>query len=312
MKPFQVTAPTKHAILPIILPPATLRPLAFRTFTKKHSLTLTSSALQELATFIGRHCGSGWREEGLAEKVLEEVARSWKGRNGGVMVDGSSPELKDILKNLEGNMSGGKLAPGGRGLSRQSSTLTLEAERDTDLSNTRLGLRPNRALSREDSQQSFGMSNLDVEEGDEDDSVRDARAWIRVVGAYDQPRLCYNVAKKHFEKYAWPVPLLSYGGKYADALTERHQNHHFCHRHRTKRHSSAIATTSFISASSATRLSRHQQSRAQERRHCEDHYQINRTTRSHQYPTFSAGMAVTTCSSACSWFFLPEASPLVT
>lgn len=213
LKPFSVTAPTKHAILPIILPPATLRPLAFRTFTKKHSLTLTSSALQELATFIGRHCGSGWREEGLAEKVLEEVARSWKARNGGVMVDGSSSELKDILKNLEGNMSGGKIAPGGRGLARQGSTLTLEAEKETDLSNTRLGLRPNLALTREDSQQSFGMSTLDVEEGDDDEGIRDARRWLKVVGAYDQPRMCYNVAKKHFERYDLTLPGLEYSPK---------------------------------------------------------------------------------------------------
>src|ERR1700723_1369667 len=64
-------SPLKPTILPILLPPATLRPLAFRTFTKKHNLTLTSSALQALATFIGRNCGSGWREEGLAERVLE-------------------------------------------------------------------------------------------------------------------------------------------------------------------------------------------------------------------------------------------------
>jgi DNA polymerase epsilon subunit 2 len=202
MKPFQVSVPTRHAILPIILPTATLRPLAFRTFTKKHSLTLTSTALQELATFIGRHCGSAWREEGLAEKVLEEVARSWKARNGGVMVDGTSPELRDILKNLEGNMSGGRIVPGSKGLSRQSSTLTLETERESDLSNTRLGLRPNRAaLTREDSQQSFGMSSLGVEEEDEDaDGPNDARKWLKVIGAFDQPRLCYNVQKKHFEK----------------------------------------------------------------------------------------------------------------
>ncbi len=109
IKPFGIAAPSKTTVLPILLPPATLRPLAFRTFTKKHSLTLTSPALQELATFIGRHCGTGWREEGLAEKVLEEVAKGWKNRNGGVIVDASSAELKDILKTLEGNMIGGRI-----------------------------------------------------------------------------------------------------------------------------------------------------------------------------------------------------------
>ena len=74
--------PQIATILPILLPPPTLRPLAFRTFTKKHNLTLNSSALQALATFIGRHCGSAWREEGTGEKVLEEVAKVWKAENG--------------------------------------------------------------------------------------------------------------------------------------------------------------------------------------------------------------------------------------
>ncbi|KAI2618177.1 DNA polymerase alpha/epsilon subunit B-domain-containing protein [Hypoxylon sp. NC1633] len=199
LKPFAIAPPTKATILPILLPPATLRPLAFRTFTKKHSLTLTSSALQELATFIGRHCGSGWREEGLAEKVLEEVARSWKNRNGGVIVDGASNELKDIVKTLEGHMTGGRIITG-RELNRQNS-LVLDSGQDADLSNTRLGLRPTNALSRGDSSASFGMSGLGVEEEEvDDDSLSHPRKWLKVISAYNQPRMLYNVAKKHFEK----------------------------------------------------------------------------------------------------------------
>ncbi|KAI0594633.1 DNA polymerase alpha/epsilon subunit B-domain-containing protein [Biscogniauxia sp. FL1348] len=199
LKPFAVTPPTKATILPILLPPATLRPLAFRTFTKKHSLTLTSAALQELATFIGRHCGAGWREEGLAEKVLEEVAKSWKNRSGGVIVDGASKELKDILKTLEGNMSGGRITTG-RELSRQNS-LTLDAGLESDHTNTRLGLRPTAALTREDSQASFGMSSLGVsEEGHDDEGLNDPRKWLKVINAFEQPRMLYNVSKKHFER----------------------------------------------------------------------------------------------------------------
>ncbi|KAI0164372.1 DNA polymerase alpha/epsilon subunit B-domain-containing protein [Hypoxylon sp. FL1284] len=200
LKPFTVAPPTKATILPILLPPATLRPLAFRTFTKKHSLTITSTALQELATFIGRHCGSGWREEGLAEKVLEEVAKSWKNRNGGVIVDGSSAELKEILKALEGSMSGGRIVAAGRELNRQNS-LVLDSSQEADLSNTRLGLRPTKALSRDDSNTSFGMSGLGVEQEElDDDGLSHPRRWLKVISAFDQPRLLYNVNKKHFEK----------------------------------------------------------------------------------------------------------------
>ncbi|KAG6983548.1 DNA polymerase epsilon subunit B [Fusarium oxysporum f. sp. conglutinans] len=195
LKPFAVNAP-KAAILPIILPPPTLRPLAFRTFTKKHSLTLTSSALQELASFIGRHCGSGWREEGLAERVLEEVARSWKNRNGGVIVEGSSKELQEILKTLEGNMSGGRITGPARGLPRGDSMLDLK---DNETLNTRLGLRP-AEIRREDSNTSFGMSGLGVDEEQEESETSDPRAWLKIIDAYDQPRFIYNVGKKHFEK----------------------------------------------------------------------------------------------------------------
>ncbi|KAL2073323.1 hypothetical protein VTL71DRAFT_10647 [Oculimacula yallundae] len=198
IRPFNVAPPAaKTSILPVLLPPATLRPLAFRTFTKKHSLTLTSSALQVLATFIGRHCGTEWREEGLAERVLEEVAKSWKNRNGGVIVDGEGAELKDILKNLEGSMVGGRIVAA-RELSRQNS-LVLGSSQNGEVSHTRLGLRPS-LLGREDSQSSLGMSNLDVEDEEDDEGLRDPRKWLKVVDAFEQPRLIYNVGKKHFDR----------------------------------------------------------------------------------------------------------------
>ncbi|CAP72622.1 uncharacterized protein PODANS_2_540 [Podospora anserina S mat+] len=253
LRPFQPPAPAKAAILPIILPPPTLRPLAFRTFTKKHNLTLTSSALQELASFIGRHCGSGWREEGLAEKVLEEVARGWKNRNGGVIVDGASPELKDILKNLEGNMSGGRIITGGNGqrggLSRQNS-LMLEASDEADHSKTRLGLRPT-SLAREDSQASFGMSGIGL--GGEDDELdedgsKDARRWLKVVSAFEQPRFTYNVAKKHFERITTPPSLLPPPSHKTDSFRNRY---HIIHQRLLRNESfQTSAVTSFSRSSS--------------------------------------------------------------
>ncbi|KAF7954356.1 hypothetical protein EAE96_005480 [Botrytis aclada] len=199
IRPFNPTAAAipKASILPILLPPATLRPLAFRTFTKKHSLTLTSSALQVLATFIGKHCGSGWREEGLAERVLEEVAKSWKGRSGGVIVEGEGTELKEILKALEGNMSGGRIVVG-RELSRQNS-LVLGSSQYGEVNHTRLGLRPGN-IPREDSQSSLGMSTLEVNDEEDEDGLMDPRKWLKVIDAFEQPRLVYNVAKKHFDR----------------------------------------------------------------------------------------------------------------
>ena len=191
-----VAPPLKPTILPILLPPATLRPLAFRTFTKKHNLTLTSSALQALATFIGRHCGSGWREEGLAEHVLEEVAKSWKKGGGQVIVDGEGETLKAILKVVEGSMSGGRLVQGNPPLNRQGSIKFGAEGSIQELGGLQLGLG--------DSQNSFGMSSLEVEDPEEEeDALKDPREWINIIGAFDQPRLVYNVNKKHFEKFVY-------------------------------------------------------------------------------------------------------------
>lgn len=101
--------PLKPTILPIKLPPATLRPIAFRIFTKKHSLTLTPGVLALLATFVGRFCGAGWRDEGLAEGVLDEVAREWKKSGGAVILDGGD-RMSRILKSLEGVMVAGRVS----------------------------------------------------------------------------------------------------------------------------------------------------------------------------------------------------------
>jgi DNA polymerase epsilon subunit 2 len=52
-----------------------------------------------------------------------------------------------------------------------------------------------------DSNTSLGMSSLEVEDhDDEEDLLKDPREWLKVVGAFDQPRMIYNVTQKHFDK----------------------------------------------------------------------------------------------------------------
>jgi len=47
------------------------------------------------------------------------------------------------------------------------------------------------------------MSSLEVEDKDEEeDLLKDPREWMKVIGAFDQPKLIYNATQKHFEKYA--------------------------------------------------------------------------------------------------------------
>lgn len=188
--PFRITkstnGPTKAPILPILLPPSTLRPVAFRTFTRKHNLTISSSALQMLANFVGKNCGSGWREEGLAERVLDEVAKSWKKAGGGVIVEeGKGASLKAILQTLEGSMSGGRVITGKAADERTIPILSRNGVSEMG----RDSLQPSLVSARATENQ----------EDDETEVSLHPRSWIKVIGAFELPRLTYNVDKKYFE-----------------------------------------------------------------------------------------------------------------
>lgn len=209
IRPQKPVQPLKPSILPVQLPPATLRPLAFRTFTKKHNLTLTSSALQTFAAFIGKHCGVAWREDGLAERILDDIAKSWKKNGGGVIVPGEGEDLKNILRNIESSLSEGKSAPQDA-LNRQGSfVFGAQSLRDESITPGEL---PG-VLSRDHSQGSLGLSTLEVDDDDDEDDndndqTRDPRQWLKVIGAFEQPRLMYNWTQKHFELIGRPPSLL--------------------------------------------------------------------------------------------------------
>jgi DNA polymerase epsilon subunit 2 len=256
-------------ILPINLPPAILRPVAFRTFTKKHNLTLTSSALAALATFIGRHCGSGWREDGLAEGVLEETAKMWKKENGGVIVEGDGNMLKNILRTLDGCMSGGRVLSSKTGLSRQTSFAFSDA-------NTPTGHLAKPGLN---SHESFGLSRLDVRDAeDEDDKLKDPREWVKVIGGFEQPRLVYNVTKKHFDKYVTG----NYNSKtHYLTFIDPQQKHPYSHHHPTKQSSSDNAFILYINASSVMKTFKLLVWQAS-----------HKQTKSHQLPTCSVEVEV--------------------
>jgi DNA polymerase epsilon subunit 2 len=174
-----------------------LRPVAVRIFTRNHNLNLKSSALSSLATFIGRYCGAGWREEGLAERVLEEVARTWKRLGGPVIVDGEGEMMKNILKSLESSMVGGRIVQS----KAPTPSLSREGSFKFGPQNSQGSNGPFVRPSLPDSHSSFGMSSLEVADPEEEeDATKDPREWIQIISAFDQPRLTYNVGKKHFER----------------------------------------------------------------------------------------------------------------
>lgn len=130
--------------------------------------------------------------------MLEEVAKSWKKCGGQVIVEGENETLKGILKTLEGSMVGGRIVQGSN-LSRHSS---FNFGPESDGPPTRPGL---------DHTTSFGMSSLEVTDVDEEEELlKDPREWMKVIGAFDQPKMTYNVTQKHFDKYVVQPPLGNY------------------------------------------------------------------------------------------------------
>ena len=201
----QINTNAGPTVLPILLPPQTLRPIAFRTLTKKHNLTLTSSGLGLLSIFVGKYCGSGWRQESLAERVLDEVAKAWRRSGGNVLLeDGPEKKLSGILKGLEPCMTAGRIDMGR--LSRANSSIGSLSRQSS------LDVRP--GTNREDSQTSLGLSGLDVQEepmADSDHeplSKQDARNYMKVISAFKQPRLMYSTTKKSLEPVTTPPSLL--------------------------------------------------------------------------------------------------------
>lgn len=131
---------------------------------------------------MGKNCGSGWREEGLAERLLDEVAKIWKRAGGGVIVEeGKGASLKAILQSLEGSMSGGRIIAGKSG---QDGAAKLP----------NFGSHAGRLESGNEHSQGGRV--------DEDDELQiplKPRHWLKIIDAFALPRLTYNVEKKYFE-----------------------------------------------------------------------------------------------------------------
>ena len=100
--------------------------------------------------------------------------------------------------------------------------------------------------SRNESQDSLGMSTLDVEESEEEnDGSKDLRGWIKIVNAFEQPRLVFNASRKHFEKSKTKPSLLS---SPADRTTAFRNRYKVLHQRILRNESFQAPTTTATSA----------------------------------------------------------------
>ena len=104
--------------------------------------------------------------------------------------------LQNILNSLEDCMTGGRIV-------RQNAPMRQDSPASQgNGSQDELNSFENcpRGLVRDESQMSFGISALDVEDDGDHEGEYDPRQWMKIVGAFELPRFVYNVNQKHFEK----------------------------------------------------------------------------------------------------------------
>lgn len=202
----------KPSVLPIVLPPTALRPFAFRIFTKKHGLNVTSSALEILAAFVGRNCGSGWRDEGLAEKVLDSAARQWRKNGGGVLVEGEGSELQIILHQMESPVRLDK-APE---LAKKDSISSLNDIYNSSYDHqaySNVGYATTKTSGKCASESDGLPDNVDT---------KDPQCWLRIINAFDQPKLFYDSSRRQFENAHISVSTLAAPAQKTNMFRQRY------------------------------------------------------------------------------------------
>lgn len=87
--------------LPIVLTPSVFRPFAYRILSKKYGLNVQSSALEKLASYVGRRFGVRWKKDYKTSAFLDALAKLWKEQGRGIFVDGEG--VSQIIKELMAN-----------------------------------------------------------------------------------------------------------------------------------------------------------------------------------------------------------------
>lgn len=116
-----------------------------------------------------------------------------------MIVGGEDEYLPRILRNIESSLIPGTLSSHFDGLDRQQSQI-FGVSTLSEVPQTRT---ESRLLAREDSQTTLGLHiEKDDEDGHDTDGnsqANDPRRYLKVIQAFEQPRLWYNRTQKHFE-----------------------------------------------------------------------------------------------------------------
>ncbi|KAF3227205.1 DNA-directed DNA polymerase epsilon, subunit B [Orbilia oligospora] len=182
---------SSHPLPPPRKPASKTAPIFANWKRKQLSPAPPSSSAVNLS-FIGRKCGADWKTSGSAEKLLEEVARTWKRNEGAaaILVDGSEA-LKAVIRDLEVE-----------GPSANKSSLLTRGESFDFAGASGMNAASLGGDDEEGSSQQLQSAQMVISSKTgpnlEDINPRD---YIQVVDAFTQPKYKYNQSRKQFERF---------------------------------------------------------------------------------------------------------------
>lgn len=171
-------------ILPIELNPSVFRPFAYRVLSKKYGLNVQSSALEKLASYVGRRFGTKWKKDPKTSAFLDAVAKLWKEQGRGIFIDGNgvTQVIKEIIANEQRTKVKKKM--------RQQED--IEPENSSFIDTTAYD------SSMVMSSQSMDQTDEGPKANDDDDTV-DWKMFFKVVDVNHYTRFVYDERRKIFD-----------------------------------------------------------------------------------------------------------------
>lgn len=198
--------------LPIDLNPSVFRPFAYRVLSKKYGLNVQSSALEKLASYVGRRFGIKWKRDPKTSAFLDAIAKLWKEQGRGVFIDGNgvSQVIKEITANEQRIKK--KQQQQKQKLMNQSQSKLDELDPDDSLLFDTTTYDSSMIMSS----QSMGLQNMvDITDNKRDhvsevnnDELIDWKSYFKVLDVNHYTKFAYDMKRKQFDYFPEEVSKL--------------------------------------------------------------------------------------------------------
>lgn len=172
--------------LPIELNPSVFRPFAYRVLSKKYGLNVQSTALEKLASYVGRRFGTKWKKDPKTSAFLDAVAKLWKEQGRGIFIDGNgvTQVIKEIIANEQ------------RMKTKKSKALQEEAEPANSSFTDATTYDSSLILSSQIMEQTDDLPKL----RDDSEDI-DWKMFFKVIDANHYTKFAYDMRRKIFDYF---------------------------------------------------------------------------------------------------------------